>query len=32
MVCASVRPPPSLAKTVEVILTSADGTAMGKPT
>jgi hypothetical protein len=30
MVCASVRPPPSLAKTVEVVLSSADGTAMGK--
>ena len=30
-VCASVRPPPSLAKTVEVNLASADGTAMGKP-
>lgn len=30
MVCASVRPPPSLAKTVEVLLTSMDGTAMGK--
>ena len=30
MVCASVRPPPSLAKTVEVLLASMDGTAMGK--
>jgi hypothetical protein len=30
MVCASVRPLPFLAKTVEVVLTSADGTAMGK--
>ena len=31
MVCASVQPPPSLAKTVEVLLASMDGTAMGKP-
>lgn len=30
-VCASVQPPPSLAKSVVVRLTSADGTAMGKP-
>ena len=30
-VCASVRSPPFLAKTVEVNLASADGTAMGKP-
>ena len=31
MVCASVRPPPSLAKTVEVNLASMDGTAISKP-
>ena len=30
MVCASVQPPPSLAKVVEVNLASADGTAVGK--
>ena len=29
MVCASVQPPPSLAKVVEVNLASADGTAVG---
>ena len=29
-VCASVRPLPFLNKTVQVNLTSADGTAMGK--
>ena len=29
-VCAYVRPPPSLDKTVEVNLASADGTAMSK--
>ena len=29
-VCASVQSPPSLAKTVEVALSSVDGTAMGE--